>query len=207
MASKNAPSGGARAPSVFLNLPYDDSFVDLFLAYIAGLTSVGLVPRTALDIPGSSLRLDRMWKLIASCRYSVHELSPVIGSAPARLNMAFELGLVVAAGRASRRIPTWFVFVANRRVLGRSLSDLAGTDAYFHGRQPAGIFREIGNAFVRTRRQPSVQAMKRVFQGLQRALPELKRRAGTRSAFTARVFSDLRVMARALASQLAARKP
>jgi hypothetical protein len=64
-----------------------------------------------------------------------------------------------------------------------------------------GVFRELGNAFVRNERQPTVQDMGEVFGGLREALPMLKRRAGFRTLFTAHVFSDLRVLARALAAR------
>jgi hypothetical protein len=35
----------ARATSVFLNVPYDADFENLFLAYIAGLSAYGFNPR------------------------------------------------------------------------------------------------------------------------------------------------------------------
>ncbi len=197
-----AKSSGAA--DVFLNLPYDPTVVDLFLAYLAGLTTLGLFPRATLEIPGGERRLDRTLDLITACRYSVHELSPLTGPpqkpTPPRLNMAFELGLAVALDRARPNQHTWFVFEARRSRLDRSLSDLAGTDAHFHNGRPDGIFRELGNAFVRSDRHPTVQDMARVFRALRKGLPQVQRQAGTRTPFTARVFSDLRVLARALAT-------
>ena len=193
------------AANVFLNIPYDDSVVDLFLAYIAGLSTLGLFPRATLEIPGGERRLDRTVELISQCRYSVHELSPVIDrrrTRPPRLNMAFELGLVVAMDRAKPGRHTWFLFADRRPQLDQSLSDLEGTDPHFHGSRTSGVFRELGNAFVRSERQPTVQDMARVFNGLLQSLPKLKRRAGARSPFTARVFSDLRVLAGALTKRV-----
>jgi hypothetical protein len=192
----------SEAANVFLNLPYDKSVIDLFLAYVAGLTTLGLFPRATLEIPGGERRLDRTLQLITECRYSVHELSPIVSAGkwlyPPRLNMSFELGLTVALDQAQPGRHTWFVFAGHRAQLDRSLSDLGGTDAYFHRGRMQGVFRELGNAFVRSERQPTVQDMEQVLQGLQESLPRLLRRAGTRSPFTARVFSDLRVLARAL---------
>ncbi len=63
--------------SAFLNIPYDDAFQSLYLAYIAGITAFGLVPRATLEIPGGARRLDRIFDLISSCRYSFHDLSRV----------------------------------------------------------------------------------------------------------------------------------
>ncbi len=194
------------AANVFLNIPYDDSVVDLFLAYIAGLTTLGLFPRAAMEIPGGERRLDRIIELIEECPYSIHELSPVADRhtrpRPPRLNMAFELGLTVALDRAKPGKHTWFLFADRRLPFDQSLSDLEGTDPHFHGGRTSGIFRELGNAFVRSERHSSVQDMRRVFGGLVQGLPKLKRRAGSRTAFTARVFSDLRVLAGALTTRV-----
>src|ERR1039457_6927331 len=124
------------AADVFLNIPYDNSAADLFLAYVAGLTTLGLFPRASIEVPGGERRLDRTIKLIDACRYLVHDLSPVVNVArrrrPPRLNMAFELGLTIALDRANPGKHTWFLFGNRRTELDRSLSDLAGTDAHFH---------------------------------------------------------------------------
>lgn len=141
---------------VFLNLPYDRTVVDLYLAYIAGVTTLGFVPRVTLEITGGERRLDRTIELITSCPYSVHELSPVRNAGkrphPPRLNMAFELGLAVALSRAQPGRHTWFIFETRRARLDRSLSDLAGTDAHFHNGRPVWHFPR---ATKRVRSRPS----------------------------------------------------
>ena len=53
--------------SVFLNIPYDRQFENLYLAYIAGLSAFGLIPRATLEIPTSQRRLERILKLIEEC--------------------------------------------------------------------------------------------------------------------------------------------
>src|ERR1017187_1152964 len=63
--------------TAFINVPYDDRFQDLYLAFIAGLTAFGLDPRATLEIPGGARRLDRIFELITSCQYSFHDLSRV----------------------------------------------------------------------------------------------------------------------------------
>ena len=47
-------ASAAKQKSVFLNLPYDRSFQNLFLACIAGTSALGLIPRATLEIPGES---------------------------------------------------------------------------------------------------------------------------------------------------------
>jgi hypothetical protein len=84
--------------AVFLNIPYDDRFRHQYLAYILGLTQLGLEPRETLGIPSGERRLDRILALIQSCRYSIHDLSRVeIDRTPPtpRFNMPCELGLTI----------------------------------------------------------------------------------------------------------------
>jgi hypothetical protein len=61
-------ASAARQKSVFLNLPYDARFRSLFLAYVAGTSAFGLIPRATLEIPGSARRLDRILALMESCQ-------------------------------------------------------------------------------------------------------------------------------------------
>lgn len=177
--------------SAFLNLPYDSRFQNLFLAYIAGLTSFGLVPRATLEIPGGQRRLDRILTLIRSCRFSLHDLSRVeldrTHPPTPRFNMPFELGLAVAL----RHRHTWFVFESKIRRLQKSLSDLDGTDVYIHNGTVDGVFRELCNAFARNRRQPTVQEMKRIYGRLRLHLPRIMAEGGSDSPYSARVFRRL----------------
>jgi hypothetical protein len=188
-----------RRVGVFLNIPYDQDSGDLFLAYIAGLSVLGLFPRVTLEIIGGERRLDRTFGLIQSCGYSVHDLSRVELDArpPAtpRFNMPFELGLAVAWQRIQPHEHTWFVFESKPRRIEKSLSDLGGTDVHIHHGRPSGVFAELTNAFVRLNSQPRVDQMRQVHIGLRKALPKLMRDAGTRSLFKSRVFNDLRILA------------
>ena len=143
--------------------------------------------------------MDRIFKLIQACRYSVHDLSRVEldkkRPATPRFNMPFELGLCVAWERVGKKRHTWFVYERKERRLAKSLSDLNGTDPYIHGGTIAGIFRELCSAFVRPGRQPSIQHMNRIYRVVGKSLPEVLRRAGTKSIYTARVFKDICVVA------------
>lgn len=206
------PSSTARGlPSVFLNIPYDEAFQSLYLAYIAGITAFGLWPRATLEIPGGVRRLDRILDLIKSCRYSLHDLSrvelDVRRPATPRFNMPFELGLTVAWDKLNPGRHVWFVLEAKGRRLQKSLSDLGGTDVYVHGGKPQGIFRELCNAFVRLEQQPTVQEMSAIYRSLVEVLPGIKQRAGAKSGFQARVFADLVVTSHRLAGRRRLGKP
>jgi len=191
----------AADPSrAFLNVPYDNDFVDLYLAYIAGIASFGLVPTATLEVPGGLRRLDRIQRLVRSCRYSFHDLSRVEidprRPATPRFNMPFELGLAVMWESIRPGKHTWFLFESKAHRLEKSLSDIKGSDVYSHGGKPANLFHELCNALVLVPRQPTVQEIDVVYRHLKKRLPDIMKRAGAKTAFGAKVFADLRLAAR-----------
>ena len=188
--------------SVFLNIPYDNRFQNLYLAYIVGLTELGLTPKATLAIPGGVTRLDRIFELIQTCNYSVHDLSRVeLDRTPPptpRFNMPLELGLAIAWAKLNPARHTWFVCESKERRAQKSLSDLNGTDFYIHHGTPTGIMRELSNVFVRPIDRPTVPQMMRSYKSLNRLLPTLLINSGSDSVFTARMFTDLITTAAAL---------
>jgi hypothetical protein len=196
----------ASTESVFLNIPYDAAFENLYLAYIAGLSSFGLKPRAALEIPTSNRRLDRILKLIRECAYSIHDLSRVqLDRTPPltpRFNMPFELGLTVALEKTVIPRHAWVVCETKPFRLKKSLTDLDGTDPCIHDGTIRGLFRELGNAFVRNRNQPTVDEMMTVYRILRLNLNQVLHRAGAKHPYNARVFRDLCVLASAAAAEL-----
>ena len=190
----------AERYSVFLNVPYDSGFENLYLAYIAGLSAFGLIPRATLEIPTSRRRLERITALIRKCGFSIHDFSRVQLDARAprvpRFNMPFELGLAVAQGTRSGR-ETWYVCETVSHRINKSLSDLDGSDVRIHRGTVKGVFRALCDIFVRRTRQPSAQEMYSIYLALKRTLPNILRQAGAADPFGARVFRDLVFAARA----------
>ena len=180
---------------MFLNIPYDQKFRPLYLAYIVGLMQLGLEPRVTLGLPGGARRLDRILELIQGCRYSIHDLSRVEldRSAPRtpRFNMPFELGLSVAWAQINPKRHTWFVCETVNRRLQKSLSDLDGTDPNVHGGTVEGVTRELCNAFVRAEAMPTVPDLLASYRIVSRQASAIQKNAGASSLFEARVFKDL----------------
>jgi hypothetical protein len=201
--NRKHPKPGIEKDAVFLNIPYDSRFENLLLAYLAGISALGFAPRATLEIPSSQRRLERIVSLIASSQYSVHDLSRVEldRTAPRtpRFNMPFELGLTVGIGNPKH---AWIVCETRRHRIKKSLSDLDGTDVYIHDSTVRGVFRELCNAFVRNRRQPSVVQMMQIYRILRLNFVRTLRAAGARDPFNARVFLDLCVLASAAADKL-----
>ena len=94
---------------------------------------------------------------------------------------------------------TWFVFAGDRGIQA-ALSDLLGSDPYIHDGD-SGDFPRSLQCLGASNRRPSVQQMERVLRGLKKALPGIMRDAGAKSAFTARVFDELRLLAAKLADR------
>lgn len=189
--------------TVFINVPYDQKYEDLYLAYIAGLCSFGLIPRATVEIPGSHRRLDRIIQLIQECPYSFHDLSHVTldrnkPRAP-RFNMPFELGLAVCWAKLKPKQHHWFVFEARNFRLTKSLSDLGGTDPYIHRGDPIQLLRALTNALVRSKHQPTVQHLEKVYLDIKRASSIIKNDLETNTLFEARPFKEIVIAATASA--------
>lgn len=191
----------AQEQSAFLNVPYDQRYESLYLAFITGLCAFGLRPRATIEISGSRRRLERIIQLIRECQYSFHDLSRVQldRSAPAtpRFNMPFELGLAVDWSHTNST-HEFFVFESMPHRLSKSLSDLDGTDPYIHGGTFTGVLRQLMNALTRTTHRPDFSDLEAIYRGLRNAAHKIRQQRGG-SLFEARAFEEVAVLARQLA--------
>ncbi|MGH9607306.1 MAG: hypothetical protein ACRD3N_16590 [Terracidiphilus sp.] len=180
--------------AVFLNIPYDEEFRSLYIAYIVGLYQLGLVPHIASEVPGGARRLDRILALIKSCRYSIHDLSRVeVSVAPTatpRFNMPLELGMTITWAHLKPSLHTWFVWESEPYRLQRSTSDLNGTDAYIHGGTAEGVLSELCNAFWR-RDAPPVRTVLDIYRFVNTCVDPILARNGTRNLFAQGVFREI----------------
>src|SRR5437016_717783 len=84
--------------SVFINIPYDSKYERLYVALVAGIVCLARQPRVVLADVSGDVRLDRLLRMIRSCRVSLHDLSRTgVSQTPAgrvpRFNMPIELGM------------------------------------------------------------------------------------------------------------------
>ncbi len=195
---------GSAGNTAFLNVPYDERYEKLYLAFIAGLCGFGLIPRATVEIAGSPRRLDRIVSLIRSCRYSFHDLSRVeLDRTPPstpRFNMPFELGLAIALSKSRPQVHQWFVFESVSHRLNKSLSDLDGSDPYIHGETSDGVLRALTNALSRTDKRPTLRELREVYEDLGAGAWKIKRDWGG-SLIEARPFADLVILAGEFARQ------
>lgn len=187
-----------RTNGVFLNVPFDKEYEDSFVALIAAVAGMGLLPASVLEVPASRQRLERIFQHLGRCRYSIHDLSRVElsrGRYP-RFNMPFEAGMATALALTSRRHER-FLFEARRYRLARTCSDLNGVDVKIHRARPSGMLRAVLNTFVRPRQKPEFFELWTLYQALRARARELKRELGT--IYEAYPFRELAAAAIALA--------
>lgn len=172
---------------MFLNLPFDRRHEKLGVALIAGIVSVGLIPRSVVELPPHLNRLDRLLELIGSCTYSFHDLSAVGVCADTprvpRFNMPFELGLAV--GRWHGKNHQFRILESKPHRVQKSLSDMNGFDPMIHGGTVEGIFDVVLEAFAHLPSRPlsSAQDFKLVYQAVRKfddVLPPVFRSDGFR---------------------------
>jgi hypothetical protein len=186
-----------------LNIPYDERYESLYLAFISGLCAFGLVPRATLEIPTSDRRLDRIIKLLRNCRYSFHDLSRVQldrgKPQTPRFNMPFELGLAVAWAAVASPAHRWFVLERVPHRLTKSLSDLNGTDPFIHRGSAEGVLKALSNALYRNAESPSFAELERIYRDLKAAALRFRSSRKGGSLFEAQAFKWLVFMAQSSA--------
>lgn len=187
---------------VFVNLPYSAEYEDRFLAIVATLALLGVVPTAAIVAPTGATRLDRIVNLLSECPASIHDLSwmELDTAAPPtpRFNMPFELGVAVALSRL--RDHDCIVLDTVQHRLDKALSDIRGIDPYIYDGTPNGIFRALSNVFFRSGFSPRLAHFTRVFNRLKREVTRMKKREGYVSLFEAAPFHQVRLLAPDLAS-------
>lgn len=132
--------------SIFINCPFDEKYLRLFRATIFTVHDMGFRARSALEASNAgTVRIDKIQDIIASCKYSIHDLSRTQLDKTHRLprfNMPLELGIDLGCkrfGRAYQREKVILILDVERFRYQRFISDIAGQDIYGHG----GIQRDL----------------------------------------------------------------
>jgi hypothetical protein len=177
--------------SVFLNVPYDPGFEDLFLGYIVGLTQLGLRINLALAVPSKG-RLDTIIDLIERSAFSIHDLSRVeLSHGLPRFNMPLELGLALYRSRMTKGKHRVHIFDAKRYQAQRSTSDVNGFDPKIHHGRPKQLMIALRNIFRQPGDVTTVPEMLASYRALKKKLPEIRKSAGGGSLFETAIFDDI----------------
>ncbi len=155
LSSSGAPDQFGN--SVFVNCPFDDAYKELLRPLLFVIIYFGHTPRLASERSDSGEnRLNKISGLIASCQFSIHDLSRIKSKTADefyRMNMPFELGIDFGT-----RLH-WPEYALTKRFLilekkphdlKIALSDLAGIDIKPHADEPEEICRALRDWYYET---------------------------------------------------------
>lgn len=166
--------------NVFLNTSFDRERLPLLKAQVFTVIGCGFVPRCALEIAdSSSTRLDRLFALMASSKYAIHDITPYLqtGSSIPTLNMPFELGIWLGLQRTDRRVRRALILEDNKYQSLRYLSDLAGFDVQPHGNDDSNVIGIVRQwlATESDKVLPASQMMQKQYKTFTEELPMICR--------------------------------
>lgn len=138
--------------SVFINCPFDEEFAPILQAIAFCITYLGYCPRLAPENPNNARsRLDRIYDIICSSRFSIHDLSRCQAVSPGdygRFNMPFELGLdhgCARFGDGDKARKSILILERKRFDSQKCLSDISGWDIHSHDDDHIKAVRCVSN--------------------------------------------------------------
>lgn len=125
--------------NVFINCPFDDQYKPLFNAMVFAIHDCSFVARSAQETEdGSQVRIDKIYKIIAECRYGIHDLSRTELDGETclpRFNMPLELGVFLGAkryGNENQQKKSCLILDKERYRYQKFISDISGQDVKSH---------------------------------------------------------------------------
>jgi hypothetical protein len=165
------------------------------LAYIVGLTQLGLRVNAAVGVPNQG-RLETIIGLIEESDFSIHDLSRIeLSKGIPRFNMPLELGLALYRSRVTRGRHRVYVFERKAYRAQRSTSDINVIDPKIHNGTAKGVMAGLRNIFRQPGDVTTVPEMLISYRAVRKRLPQLRLNAGGKSLFEASVFQDLSLAA------------
>jgi len=141
--------------NIFINCPYDKSYLPLLRPIIFTVKFLGFQPRLAMESADSGHpRIQRILNLIKISQYAIHDLSRLKATRRGehfRLNMPFELGLDIGCrmfGKVKFKQKKCLVLEKNKHSLKKALSDLSNSDVCSHRDKPEEAVRHVRNWLV-----------------------------------------------------------
>jgi hypothetical protein len=138
--------------NVFINCPFDETYVRLLRPLLFTIIYLGLKPRIALEaMDAGQARLEKIVGLIKASKFGIHDLSrceAVTAGELFRLNMPFELGIDFGCrlfGRGAQKEKKILVLEATPHRYKAALSDLSGSDVECHQNEPYKIISVVRN--------------------------------------------------------------
>lgn len=185
MAAEQAGRSPADSFSrnVFLNVPFDSTYVPLLHAISFAVHDCGFQARCAAEkVDSGHNRLAKILDIIQDCKFGIHDISRVELSAAnhlPRFNMPFECGLFwgcMRFGDDRQRKKRLLVLDREANRYRGSISDISGQDIGVHQDDPAKAIEAVRNFLSFSdghRKLPGAEAIFRRYQLFQRELTEI----------------------------------
>jgi hypothetical protein len=146
----------SSARDVFINCPFDDAFAQGFQALVFAVLACGFRARCAREMDDAAeTRIDKLYRIIAESRYSIHDLSRTqldAGNQLPRFNMPLELGIFLGAkhfGDDDQAQKRCMILDTLQYRFQMFISDLAGMDIKAHAGDPRAMVQHVRD-FLRT---------------------------------------------------------
>lgn len=168
---------------VFINCPFDDKYEELFRALIFTISDCGFIPRCTLEEKNSSqVRIEKIYKIVSDCRYSVHDISRTeldSENTLPRFNMPLELGINLGAkkfGSGKQKMKKCLILDNSKYRYQKFISDIAGQDVEPHNNKPKLVVKVVRDWLRRMsnrRNIPDSQFIWEKYNKFGKELPEL----------------------------------
>lgn len=172
-----------RNRHVFINCPFSDDYRNFFRALIFVIVRSGFSPRCARENDdGGEVRIEKIARIIAECRYGVHDISktePDRASGLPRFNMPLELGLFLGArkfGGRKHADKKCLILDSSQFRFQTFISDIAGQDIHSHEGRVDRLIEAVASWLrdqSNDRNVPGGRAIAGEFQRFSDELPEI----------------------------------
>ena len=168
--------------NVFINCPFDEKYKSLFDAMVFAVHDCGFIPRCALEEEDASqVRIDKIYSIIADCRYGIHDISRTEldeNSGLPRFNMPLELGIFLGAkkfGIEEQKGKKCLILDTEPYRYQQFVSDISGQDIQAHNNRSREVITHVRNwlrAASRRETIPSGSIIWKRYQEFMKKLPQ-----------------------------------
>ncbi len=149
--------------NVFINCPFDDEYKSLFNAMVFAIHDCSFVARSAQETEdGSQVRIDKIYTIIAECRYGIHDLSRTEldeKTCLPRFNMPLELGVFLGAkryGEKDQQRKSCLILDKELYRYQKFISDISGQDVKSHENNPKEVIHLVRDWLGHASRRTSI---------------------------------------------------
>ena len=170
--------------NVFINCPFDPVYKPLFDAMVFAVLDCGFIPRCALEEDDASqVRIDKIYEIIADCRYGIHDISRIELDEPSgfpRFNMPLELGVFIGAkkfGSEEQKGKKCLILDKTPYRYQQFMSDIAGQDIQTHSNSQEEIVKVVRNWLRTASRLQTIPSGSIIWERYRKFLQDLPKTA------------------------------